>query len=56
MKFCHVNNVSSYFCYKKKGWIKTEDSATFIRSEIAKARFANSQKLTLKSTNKYPGT
>lgn len=30
---------------KKNGWIKTEDSPTFIRSEIAKARFANSQKL-----------
>lgn len=40
----------------KKGWITTGDSTTFIRSEIAKARVANSQKLTLKSTNKYPGT
>lgn len=55
MKFCHVNNVSSYFCYEK-GCIKTEDSTAFLRSEIAKAGFANSQKLTLKSTHKYPGT
>lgn len=34
-------------------WAKTKDSTTFLRREIAKATFANKQKLTLKSTSKY---